>query len=196
MSQTFLFFFNNILLGIGLAMDAFSVSLANGLNEPVMRSRRMAAIAGVYAGFQALMPLTGWFCVRTVLQYFSAFHRLIPWIALALLGYIGVKMLIEGIRSGSEDEPARALSNAALLLQGIATSIDALSVGFTIADYGFVPALASALIIAAVTFFICMGGLSIGKRFGTKLAGRASILGGIILIAIGLEIFLKGILAG
>ena len=194
MEWSILFFLNNILLGIGLAMDAFSVSLANGLNEPAMKTGRMTAIAGVYAGFQALMPLTGWFCVKTVMQLFEAFTRLIPWIGLALLGYIGVKMIVEGVHGGSDDGSARVLTFGTLMIQGIATSIDALSVGFTIADYGFAAALVSALIIASVTFVLCLGGLALGKRFGTRLAGRASILGGVILIGIGIEIFLKGLL--
>lgn len=186
-----LFFTNSVLLGVGLAMDAFSVSLANGLQEPGMRPRRMAGIAGVYAAFQALMPLTGWVCVRTIAQYFQMFERLIPWIALILLAYIGGKMLVEGIRGESPEEGTAKLTFGVLLVQGIATSIDALSVGFTIAVYNGVMALVCSLIIAAVTFIICIGGLGIGKKFGTKLAGKAAIFGGIILIAIGLEIFIS-----
>ena len=192
MSWSFLFFLNSILLGVGLAMDAFSVSLANGLHEPRMGAGRMCAIAGVYAGFQFLMPMVGWLCVRTVVEIFSAFQRFIPWIALGLLVYIGGKMLMDGLRG--EEEPA-AVGNGTLLVQGVATSIDALSVGFTIEEYPLPMAFVSALIIAVVTFGICIGGLSLGRRFGTKLAGKASVLGGVILIAIGLEIFLKGILA-
>jgi len=192
-SWSFLFFLNSILLGVGLAMDAFSVSLANGLNEPRMGAGRMCAIAGVYAGFQFLMPMAGWLCVRTVVEIFSAFQRFIPWIALALLVWIGGKMLFDGLHGGGE-EPA-AVGKGTLLVQGVATSIDALSVGFTIEAYPASMAFVSALIIAVVTFGICLGGLALGKRFGTKLAGKASILGGLILIAIGLEIFLKGILA-
>ena len=92
------FFVNSLLLGVGLAMDAFSVSMANGLNEPSMGRRRMAAIAGVFAGFQALMPLLGWVCVHTVVQLFEGFAAFIPWIALLLLAYIGGKMLLEGLR--------------------------------------------------------------------------------------------------
>jgi len=193
MDWSFIFFFNNILLGVGLAMDAFSVSLANGLNEPKMKPGRMCAIAGVYALFQAVMPLTGWFCVHTVERLFSAFGRLIPWIALALLVWIGGNMLMEGIESQNDgEEAATILTTGTLLLQGVATSIDALSVGFTIAEYGFWMALVSAVIIAVVTFVICMSGLAIGKRFGVRLSGKASILGGVILILIGVEIFLKG----
>ena len=186
------FFVNSLLLGVGLAMDAFSVSMANGLNEPGRSRRRMGAIGGVFAAFQALMPLAGWVCVHTVLQLFEGFTVLIPWIALILLAYIGGKMLLEGIRH-KEGEEAAAVSGGGLLLQGVATSIDALSVGFTIAEYGPVMAVVCALLIAAVTFVICTAGLVIGRKFGTRLAGRASILGGAILIFIGVEIFVSSL---
>ena len=190
MELNFVFFFNSILLGVGLAMDAFSVSLANGLNEPSMKPRKMSIIAGVFAIFQALMPLIGWYLLHTICQYFAAFEKLIPWIALGLLGYIGFQMLREGMSGNEEEMEKPGIGWSALLLQGIATSIDALSVGFTIADYGFLEALLAAFIIAVVTFIICMGGLAIGKKAGTKLAGKASIFGGAILIFIGLEIFI------
>ena len=190
----FMFFFNSILLGIGLAMDAFSVSLANGMNEPCMKKPRMCLIAGIFAFFQALMPLLGWLCVHTVTQAFSAFEKLIPWIALALLCFIGGKMLLEGIRGCDPDEGTCGVGLGALLVQGVATSIDALSVGFTIADYGFLEALLGSLLIGVITFFICSAGIALGKKFGTKLAGKAGILGGCILIFIGLEIFISSLL--
>lgn len=190
----FVFILNSVLLGVGLAMDAFSVSMANGLNEPRMKGGRMCAIAGTFAIFQAVMPMTGWLCVHTVVEYFTSFEKFIPWIALILLAYIGGKMLIEGIKGGEDgEEGSGSLGFRTLMLQGVATSIDALSVGFTIADYDWLMALVCALIVAAVTFVICMAGLVIGKKFGTGLAGKASILGGVILIGIGLEIFITGI---
>ena len=190
----FMFLFNSVLLGVGLAMDAFSVSLANGLNEPNMKKGRMCGIAGVFGFFQALMPMVGWVCIHTIVNTFQAFEKCIPWIALALLGFIGGKMLLEGIRGEDEDEDEeKAVGFMGLMVQGVATSIDALSVGFTIADYDFWMALLAAIIIAVVTFFICLGGLGIGKKMGTKLAGKASILGGVILIFIGLEIFVTGV---
>lgn len=189
----FKFFFNSILLGMGLAMDAFSVSLANGLNEQNMKKSKMCGVAGVFAFFQALMPLIGWICVQTVVTYFSTFELFIPWIALILLLIIGGKMLIEGIRNKYEEEKPK-VGIAGLLVQGIATSIDALSVGFTIADYDVDKAVVAALIIAVVTFGICMGGLFIGKKFGTKLSNKASIFGGIILIVIGIEICITGLI--
>ena len=193
MDWNIVFFINSILLGVGLAMDAFSVSMANGLNDPKMGVAKMSGIAGVFAGFQAAMPMIGWICVHTVAQYFSAFEKMIPWIALVLLLLIGGGMLKEGMSSEEETEEVKKLGFGALIVQGIATSIDALSVGFTIADYNAVMALVCALIIAAVTFVICLAGLVIGKKVGTKLAGKANILGGVILIFIGIEIFVTGV---
>ena len=154
----------------------------------------MCGIAGVFAFFQALMPMIGWVCIHSVVQYFTAFEKFIPWIALSLLLYIGGKMLLDGIKNAQGDEQgASKVGISALFVQGVATSIDALSVGFTIADYGFIMALVCAMIIAAVTFVICMGGLVIGKTFGTKLSNKAAILGGVILIFIGIEIFVTGV---
>lgn len=195
MSWNLMFFVNSFLLGIGLAMDAFSVSMANGLNEPKMKAGRMSFIAGVYGVFQFAMPMIGWVCVHSFLNYFKAFEKFIPWIALILLLYIGGKMLIEGIRGGEEadSDEGKKLAFGTLLVQGLATSIDALSVGFTIADYGTVMALTASILIGIVTFVICIAGLIIGKKVGTKLSSKAAILGGIILIGIGIEIFVKGV---
>ena len=190
MELTFVFILNSILLGVGLAMDAFSVSMANGIQEPKMSVKKMCLIAGIFAVFQAVMPLIGWICIHTVVQYFKAFEVLIPWIALALLGFIGGKMLYEGIKSQSCPVVPAAIGISALLVQGVATSIDALSVGFTIAEYLLPMALLCAAIIAVVTFIICMAGLFIGKKAGTCLSGKAGIVGGAILIFIGLEIFI------
>lgn len=188
---TLAFVINSVLFGIGLAMDAFSVSLANGLNEPKMSKGKMFGIAGTFSFFQIIMPLIGWLCVHTIANIFTSFQKFIPWIALALLGYIGGKMLIEGIKAKNDEEAElSAVTFGALVVQGIATSIDALSVGFTIAELGFMEALVEALIIGVVTLGICLGGLVLGRKFGTRLAGKASILGGVILIGIGLEIFI------
>lgn len=193
MEWSLLFFFNSVLLGIGLAMDAFSVSLANGLNEPGMRKQKMCGIAGVFAFFQAIMPMIGWICVHTIVQYFKVFEKCIPWIALILLLFIGGKMLVEGIKNKDGENEKTKVGIAALLVQGIATSIDALSVGFTIAEYGLLMAAVCALIIAVITFIICMAGLIIGRKFGTKFANKAAIFGGAILITIGIEIFVTGV---
>lgn len=193
MNWSFIFFFNSILLGVGLAMDAFSVSLANGLNEPKMKISRMSMIAGVFGGFQAAMPLIGWVCVHTIVVYFEIFEKFIPWIALILLLFIGGKMLIDGIKDKDSSEEKPKTGFKALMIQGVATSIDALSVGFTIAEYDLLMALAAVAIIAIVTFIICIIGLVIGKKVGMKFSNKAQILGGIILILIGIEIFVTGV---
>lgn len=190
----FAFILTSIGLGVGLAMDAFSVSMANGLGDPKMRLGRQCGIAGTFALFQAAMPLLGWLCVHTIAEKFEVFQICIPYIALALLGFIGGKMLLEGYKNRHTAEPGCAtLGPEALLLQGVATSIDALSVGFTIAEYNFLQALTSALIIASVTFILCMIGVSIGRKFGTLLAGKANMLGGAILILIGIWIFVDNV---
>ena len=188
----FLFFTENILLGVALAIDAFSVSLANGLNEPCMKLRKMCGIAGMFAFFQALMPFLGWVLITTVLSYFEMLKVFIPWIALGLLGFIGGKMLYEGIKNKDCECECGCgrLTVGALLVQGIATSIDALSAGLNFVKYDLWGAIVAAVVIALVTFIICMFGVFFGKKTGTRLAGKAGILGGVILIAIGLEIFI------
>ena len=195
MEWNLVFFINSILLGAGLAMDAFSVSLTNGLNESRMKKSRMCFIAGIYAFFQFAMPMIGWICIHTIVELFSKFDRLVPWIALLLLVYIGGKMIWESfhVDSATDDETTKKLTFSVLMIQGLATSIDALSVGFTIADYGFLMALTASIIIAAVTFAICMVGLVVGKKAGAHLGNKATMLGGIILVGIGIEIFVKGV---
>ncbi len=208
----FYLIFNSIMLGFGLAMDAFSVSLANGFADNKMSKTRRVQIAFVYAAFQFIMPVIGWFLVHNAANFFIGFQKFIPWIALILLAFIGGKMLVEGIldrraerkcegdhncgacdrkecRKYGIDPDAGAISNKILFLQGIATSIDALSVGFTISQYRTMQVLISALIIGAVTYVVCYAGLKLGIKFGTRLASFAKIIGGLILIGIGLEIF-------
>ena len=194
--------FNSLLLGVALAMDAFSISIANGILEPNMKKGRMIAMSGVYGFAQFFMPMIGWFLVCTVAGFFTVFQKFIPWIALVLLAFIGGKMVFEGIRDrkntdGEEkktvDENAKKLTWGAIIVQGIATSIDALSVGFTISDYSWLQAFAASLIIGIVTFVLCLIGLIFGKKIGSKLMSIATIIGGVILILIGIEIFVKGV---
>ena len=174
-----LFILNSVLLGVGLAMDAFSVSLANGLANHFLRIRTMCLIAGTFGFFQWLMPMAGWACVNRIVDLFQV---LLP------LGAIGGLMIRDGL-SGEEEDVKVSVGLRYLLLQGLATSMDALSVGFTLAEYPFAKAMLASIIIGIVTFAICIAGLFLGKRFGMKLADKATILGGVILIGIGLEIF-------
>ena len=191
MTFNLLFILNSILFGIGLAMDAFSVSVANGLRNPHMHTSRRMIIAGTFGCFQTVMPLLGWFCVHSIAEAFQAFQPYIPWIALVLLAFIGGKMIWEGLHDQSE---AESLQGGALFIQGIATSIDALSVGFTIAEYELIFAVTESLIIGIVTFGLCLAGLLLGGRIGSRISGKAGIVGGIILILIGIEIFVTGIM--
>ena len=165
-----------------------------------MSIKKRVGIAGVFAFFQALMPMIGWICVHTIAQHFKAFEKFIPWIALILLVYIGGKMIIDGLKCQGCDCEEKKMGIVGLLIQGVATSIDALSVGFTIADYGAVMALVCALIIAIVTFMICISGVEFGRLCATELgkkfkglSDKFTVIGGVILVLIGIEIFITGI---
>ncbi len=193
MEFDFLFLSNAILFGIGLAMDAFSVSLANGLNEPKMKESKINLVAATFGLFQGLMPLIGWVCIHTIASVFAGFQKYIPWIALVLLLYIGGKMIVECFQCKEENCTLKELSFLGLLLQGIATSIDALSVGFTIADCDFKLAFFEASIIAVTTYAISYIGVKIGKKFGTEFSNKASLIGGFILVFIGIRIWIKGV---
>ena len=190
------FIMNSSLLGVGLAMDAFSVSIVNGFHEPEMSAGKKNKIAGVFGGFQTIMPLIGWTAVVFFLHLFQKAEPFVPWVAFGLLLFIGGKMLIEGIRilRGKEEKEER-LGKGTLIVQGIATSIDALSVGFTISDYGFGMALTASLIIGVITFILCRIALVLGIRIGTKLNRFSLLVGGIILIGIGTEILLTNLLS-
>lgn len=191
----FTFYLNSILLGIGLAMDAFSVSIANGMSDMKMRKRRMVLIASTFSVFQFIMPLIGYICVHTLISFFEGFQKCVPWIALILLVCIGRNMIVSSIR-GEEKNEVKELSFKVLLVQGIATSIDALSVGFTIANYSILEASICSLIIGILTFVICWIGIVIGKTIGSRFENKAGAIGGVILIIIGLEIFVKGVFIG
>lgn len=195
MNITALFIINSLALGVALAMDSFSVAIVDGLAEPNMSKGRHCFIAGIYGFFQFGMPLIGWFCVHKLVEYFKAFEKFIPWIALILLLYLGISTILEGVKEKKHPEQVKkqAVSTRKVLLQAVATSIDALSVGFTIAKYAFPTAFLACLIIGVVTFFLSLLGLVIGRKVGTKILDKASFLGGTILIIIGLEIFITGL---
>lgn len=200
------FVLNSILFGAGLAMDAFSVSVADALADKEMDAAKKLKISGCFAFFQFLMPLLGWCGVHFLVEKFESFEKVVPWIALVLLLYIGGGMLVSALKKEKEDsdeentesesiqKDVAVLTLSGLLIQGIATSIDALSVGFTISEYGFFEALVCALIIGATTFVICNVGFVIGRKAGDRLGNNAEIVGGLILIFIGLEIFIKGVI--
>ena len=123
------------------------------------------------------MPLIGWLCVHTIVEKFSVFSKFIPYIALALLSFLGIKMILDGRKKDNNEETKIAIGFLGLIVQGIATSIDALSVGFTIADMKFHEAIVCCIIIAIITFIICFIGVFIGKKFGSKFNNNAELVG-------------------
>lgn len=180
-------------------MDAFTVSIANGISNAHLKKQQAMKVTFVYAFFQFLMPLIGWFFVHEAAATFKTFNRIVPWIALILLLFLGIRMIIEGRKQAKACEINNEVDSAnltgwLLLLQGIATSIDALSTGFAIHDYTGRMAFVCSLIIAIVTWVMCFIGVQIGKKVGCLFSANATVLGGVILVVIGLEVFAKGVL--
>ena len=192
MSWSLAFVVNSILLGVGLAMDAFSVSMANGLNEPNMKKRKMLGIAGTFGGFQALMPALGWLLGSQFQSYITAIDH---WIAFILLVLIGGKMILDVIKEKGEGEEvcpddSLRINLREIFLLAIATSIDALAIGITFA-FLQVRLITSVTIIGCITFCFSIAGVLIGNVFGSKFKDKATILGGIILIGIGVKILIE-----
>jgi UPF0059 membrane protein FAEPRAM212_01767 len=197
--ETLIWILTAIGLGAGLAMDACAVSMSNGLAEPKMKLGKIFTIAGFFGVFQIIMPIFGYLAV-TVLSatlgenFTRIFGYLVPWIALTLLLILGIKMIVEGIKEGKDsnkenEESVKKLTIGGLFVQAIATSIDALSVGVIYGNVVPLEAYTTFLIIGIVTFGISVAAVFIGKKFGTIFSNKATIAGGIILCAIGLEIF-------
>lgn len=184
------------LIGVGLSMDAFAVSICKGLGMKRLRMGQALVIALFFGGFQALMPLLGWFLG-------SGFQSLIEpvdhWIAFALLAFIGAKMLWDAFRGGGEEDALAAddrLDVREILMLAVATSIDALAVGISFAflQVDIVPAVA---LIGIITVALSFVGVAVGHAFGSRFEKPATIIGGFVLIAIGLKILLEhlGLLA-
>ena len=179
-----------VLLGLALAVDAFVVSFSYGLILKRNRWRNAVSLGAATGLGQFVMPVAGWYGTNLVHGYIESIDH---WIAFILLGIIGGKMLIDGIKAEDDEETGEfKLDLKELFLLAIATSIDALSVGFTTAGYGLVMAVVCSLIVAVVTFVICETGLCLGKTLGTKLSGKADVLGGVILIGIGIVSWGRG----
>ena len=171
------------LIGIGLSMDAFSVSITNGMNMKRVEFKDAFKIALFYGIFQFIMPVMGFFAAGIFKSYIEAVDH---WVAFLLLAFIGIKMIIEAFEK-KEEEKEKNLSIKVLTLQAIATSIDALAVGISFAALN-TPIWSSSLIIGMTTFVLCFGAVYIGKNVGKFLAEKAEIFGGIILLGIGIKI--------
>lgn len=177
------------LLGVGMAMDASAVSMTNGLVESKMKKSKMFLIAFAFGFFQFAMPMIGYFTGSIFKDFLTQFTS---WVALILLSFIGGKMLIEGIKhSNFETCENTALTLKGLLIQSIATSIDALTIGLIFVGWKTSRAFLAGGIIGIVTFVLSYICIIIGKKFGDKLSNKAEIIGGIILILIGLKTFIE-----
>ena len=179
---------NILLIGIGLSMDAFAVSVTNGLTIPSYKCRHAAVTAAYFGFFQGLMPLLGWLLGSTVSHIISAWG---PYVSFFLLAFIGVKMIAESLR-GSGEKAETSLRHSRLVLMAVATSLDALAVGVSFA-FMDVPLFASVLLIAAVTFVICFMGGVLGSRVPGISTKAAGVIGGAVLCCIGVKLLLEGI---
>lgn len=177
-----------ILIGIGLSMDAFAVSVTNGLCCKEIRVGKTLLTGLCFGGFQGLMPLIGYFLGRGFTKYITAFDHII---ALVLLGFIGGQMIFESFKKEEEKGDAVCLTAKMLFMQGIATSIDALAVGVSFAALENVNIAFAASAICCITFTFSVVGVFIGKKFGTVLNNKAQLVGGIILVGIGVKIFVE-----
>jgi len=178
-----------LLIALGLAMDAFSVSIANGLATKTFKISKALTIALFFGLFQGLMPIFGWLAGESIADYISAFDH---WIAFALLTFIGVKMIYESI-TNKPNKFLGAYSIKVILILSVATSIDALAVGLSFSFLGisiFFPA----IIIGVITFLLSFFGVYVGRRFGKILKNRIEILGGLILVIIGLKILFEHVM--
>lgn len=176
-----------LLIGIGLSMDAFSVSICKGLTTKHF-SWKMALVCGLWFGFfQALMPVIGYFLGEQFEQYITAVDH---WIAFGLLFLIGANMIREAVWGHDDQENNGALDFKTMLLLAIATSIDALAVGVSFACIQ-VKIWSAVLIIGLTTFLFSILGVKVGNAFGSKFEKSAGVIGGIILILIGLKILLE-----
>lgn len=183
-------FWEIFLLGVGLAMDAFAVSICKGLGMSKVNGKQCLVIGLFFGGFQALMPFLGWFLGSTFAEKIKVIDH---WIAFVLLGYIGIKMIADAIKEWKEEtkveEMDAPLDIKEMFLLAIATSIDALAVGITFSFLDVAIAFACT-IIGVVTFVISCGGVFVGNIFGERYKAKAQIIGGVILVVLGLRILL------
>jgi manganese efflux pump family protein len=177
--------FTLLILALGLCFDTFAVSISSGLVMNRIDFFNAMKIAFSLAFFQGLMPVLGWFLGSEVSSYIRSFDH---WLALLLLAFIGIRMIMESLRAEEERKSFNPLNPKVLVTMSIATSIDALIVGFTLA-FVEVNILWAGFIIGAVTFIASMLGILFGKKTGERFGKRLEILGGVILILIGLKIF-------
>ena len=177
-----MFIVKSLLLGIGLAMDAVAVSMANGLQNPTMKEERKMSISSAFGFFQFFMPILGYFLLKSFTEFMPRLLKYLSPFSTLILCYLGLRMLICGIRKKKNKEVEEVSGN--LLFQAVGTSVDALSLGFTFSPYSIPKVLISSIIIGIVTFILSYAAILVGKKFGTIYAGKADILGGVVLIIV------------
>lgn len=188
--MNFEFVLQALMVGVGLAMDSCTVSMTDGMNEKNMSLGKNILIALIFAIFQQIMPVAGYFVGRVFSAYIIKY---VPLVALIILGVLGVKMLADAIRGQKESEKLGKITFLMLVLQAIATSIDALSVGVTFVGYNIGQMFFVTSLIGIITFFFTFIGVKLGKRFGTIFGKDAQIVGGLILILNGIEIYMSSL---
>lgn len=180
-------FIELFLIGVGLSMDAFAVSVCKGLAMEKINKKQAVVIGLYFGGFQALMPLLGWLLGVRFQKYIVSIDH---WVAFALLAFIGGKMILEAVRDRDDQEIGQKdlpLNHREMLIMAVATSIDALAVGITFAFLD-VPIAEAVTVIGCTTFVLSIAGVVVGNFFGTRYKKKAEISGGVILILIGLKI--------
>ena len=182
-----LFFLNSILFGIDLAVHPIIKKKKNRLHFPKMRIAKTVGIAAVFSIFQMAAPMIGWAIAHAAFVRFAWIEICFAWLAVAVLAALGVKMLAEARKSDGSQDNIR-VGICALIAQCAATSVDALTVGFTIEEYKWTAALACSAIIASVTFTVYIAGFAVGRKFGMRFERVASIIGGLVFLAIAAEI--------
>lgn len=180
-----LFYVNSLLLGVGLAVDAFIIALANSMNG--IGGKKGCVVAMLLAVFQFVAVMAGWAVAYAVSELCTWIEQVFSWLAVAVFIYMGVKMFVSATRK-KDEKVSVEYGVATVIVQCAAASVDALTVGFTLEEFGVISAMVCSAIIAAVTFIVYTFGHLLGKRFGVKLGRWATVIGGIAFIAIAVEI--------
>ena len=188
-----MFFTDVFFIAVALAMDAFAVSVATGISQSGINRRRSVALSGTFGAFQMIMPMIGWLIVSVSVRLVSVIEKAVPWIAAAVLILLGIKMICESFKQdGGETAVKPGIAGA--LYAALMTSIDALSVGPTMAEMSFLYVLTESAVIGIVTFAVCLAGFFAGRKIGGIAERRSGLIGGIILILVGIRFFIGGVI--
>ena len=187
-----MFIITVVLLGVGLSMDAFSTSVVNVVSFPESKGTKAVRCASMYMLFQFVFFMLGWAIIHAVATRFKILYYFMPWLALLFLLRSAWSLIVDGVISLDEDKVQDAeLDFKEVTIQGIMSSLDALSMGFVTAYFSFKAALVAGIIVGAITFFISIYGFCAGEKLGVRVTGKTAIIGGLILAAIGIKIVVE-----